>query len=50
MRIKTKLTCPCGTRITGANEDDLVHKVQTHLAEVQSGMEYSRDEILFVAY
>lgn len=50
MRIKTNLTCPCGTAITGADEDDLVERAQAHLAESHPGMEYSRDEILFIAY
>ncbi|MDV7087387.1 DUF1059 domain-containing protein [Rhodococcus opacus] len=50
MRTKTRLTCPCGTAITGADEDDLVEKTQAHLTESHPGMEYSRDEILFIAY
>nr|WP_213933370.1 DUF1059 domain-containing protein [Rhodococcus sp. B50] len=50
MRAKTKLNCPCGTAVAGADEDDLVVKTQAHLREAHPGMEYSRDEILFIAY
>ena len=48
--MKTRLDCPCGTRIVGEDEDDLVAKTQEHLAEVHPGMTYSRDEILFIAW
>jgi hypothetical protein len=47
--MKTRLTCPCGTQIVGTDEDDLVEKTQAHLAEVHPGMEYDREQILFVA-
>ncbi|MBC2640662.1 MULTISPECIES: DUF1059 domain-containing protein [unclassified Rhodococcus (in: high G+C Gram-positive bacteria)] len=50
MTTKTRLTCPCGTAITGTDEDDLVARTRLHLAESHPGMEYSRDEILFIAY
>ncbi|MGW0018495.1 DUF1059 domain-containing protein [Rhodococcus sp. NPDC003382] len=50
MRMKTRLSCPCGVAITGVDEDDLVTKTQAHLSESHPGMEYSRDEILFIAY
>ncbi|MFD1812159.1 DUF1059 domain-containing protein [Rhodococcus gannanensis] len=50
MRIKTRLSCPCGAGITGSDEDDLVEKTRSHLADVHPGMNYSRDEILFIAY
>ncbi|MEN0135501.1 MAG: DUF1059 domain-containing protein [Rhodococcus sp. (in: high G+C Gram-positive bacteria)] len=50
MTAKTRLTCPCGTAITGMDEDDLVARTQVHLTESHPGMEYSRDEILFIAY
>lgn len=50
MRMKTRLTCPCGASIVGSDEDDLVVKTQAHLTESHPGMEYSRDEILFIAY
>lgn len=48
--MKTHLNCPCGEAILGTDEDDLVTKTQKHLAESHPGMEYSRDEILFIAY
>ncbi|NYG59827.1 hypothetical protein BJ980_002750 [Nocardioides daedukensis] len=47
--MKTKLNCPCGEYIQGENEDDLVEKTQAHLAADHPGMEYGRDEILFIA-
>lgn len=50
MREKTRLNCPCGTVIRGADEDDLVARATAHLAAQHPGMEYSRDEILFIAY
>lgn len=50
MRMKTRLNCPCGAAIAGSDEDDLVVKTQAHLSESHPGMEYSRDEILFIAY
>lgn len=49
VRMKTRLTCPCGTTITGADEDELVELTQQHLAAEHPGMEYGRDEILFLA-
>jgi hypothetical protein len=48
--MKTRLTCPCGEHIEGADDDDLVTKVQAHLAQNHPGHDYSRDEILFMAY
>ncbi|EME50626.1 hypothetical protein G352_27945 [Rhodococcus ruber BKS 20-38] len=36
--------------VTGVDEDDLVVKARSHLGESHPGMEYSRDEILFIAY
>lgn len=50
MRPKRNLTCPCGTAVVGDTEDDLVEKTQAHLAEAHVGLDYSRDEILFIAY
>lgn len=50
MSEKTQLRCPCGEFIAGDNEDDLVDKVQEHLRQVHPGMEYGREEILFLAY
>lgn len=48
--MKTRLSCPCGTLIKGADEDELVEKVQAHLAEKHGGRDYDRDSILFMAY
>ena len=47
--MKTRLHCPCGEFIQGDDEDDLVAKVQSHLAEVHPGREYDREMILFMA-
>ncbi len=47
--MKTRLSCPCGTYIRGEDEDDLVAKVQEHLASEHPGMEYDREAILFMA-
>jgi predicted small metal-binding protein len=48
--VKTRLTCPCGDMLRGADEDELVEIVRKHLAENHPGHEYSRNEILFMAY
>jgi len=47
--MKTRLNCPCGEYITGVDEDDLVAKVQAHLAAEHPGREYDREAILFMA-
>lgn len=48
--MKTHLNCPCGEAMTGKDEDELVEVVQKHLADAHPGMDYGRDEILFMAY
>ncbi|MFT4125935.1 MAG: DUF1059 domain-containing protein [Gordonia sp. (in: high G+C Gram-positive bacteria)] len=48
--MKTRLRCPCGEMLTGTDEDTLVEYVRTHLKEQHPDHEYSRDEILFMAY
>ncbi|GAA1836209.1 DUF1059 domain-containing protein [Pseudonocardia ailaonensis] len=48
--MKKNLSCPCGEHITAENEDELVVKTQAHLKENHPDHEYSRDEILFIAY
>lgn len=48
--VKTRLNCPCGEHLTGATEDELVDVVRKHLTENHPGHDYSRDEILFIAY
>ncbi len=47
--MKTRLTCPCGASIVGTDEDDLVEKTQAHLKESHPGLEYDREQILFIA-
>ncbi|MGV9408429.1 DUF1059 domain-containing protein [Nocardia sp. NPDC003693] len=48
--MKTRLNCPCGEYIRGVDEEDLVTKTRKHLAEAHPTHDYSRDEILFIAY
>ncbi len=48
--MKTRLNCPCGVSIKGADEDDLISQTQAHLAENHPGHDYTPDEILFIAY
>jgi len=48
--MKTQLHCPCGEQIKGVDEDDLVAKTLKHLRDEHDGREYTRDEILFMAY
>lgn len=47
--MKTLLSCPCGTVVRGTDEDDLVARVQEHLAAEHPGREYDRDSILLMA-
>ena len=47
--MKTRLTCPCGEVVKGADEDELVEKAQAHLAAQHPGREYEREMILFTA-
>ena len=48
--MKTHLNCPCGEAITGKDEDELVENVQAHLREKHPDHEYTREQILFMAY
>ncbi|AQT79031.1 DUF1059 domain-containing protein [Mycolicibacterium litorale] len=48
--MKTHLNCPCGEAISAKDEDELVDLTKAHLAEAHPGMDYGRDEILFLAY
>jgi predicted small metal-binding protein len=48
--MKTNLDCPCGEHLEGKDEDDLVEKAQEHLREKHPDHEYTRDQILFMAY
>jgi predicted small metal-binding protein len=47
--MKTIVDCPCGVRIEAKDEDELVLKVQEHLKEAHPHLDYSREEILFIA-
>ena len=46
------LTCPCGEMIQGEDEDQLVEKVNEHLAEKHPDLagHYTREQILSMAY
>ncbi len=44
-----RLTCPCGTSISGEDDDQLVVLTMEHLGAEHPGLEYSREEILFLA-
>jgi hypothetical protein len=44
------LNCPCGEAIVGEDDDELVEKAQAHLKASHPGHEYTREEILFMAY
>ena len=44
------LNCPCGEYLRGDDEDDLVEKVQQHLAIKHPGLNYEREQILLMAY
>ena len=48
--VARRLNCPCGEYIEGDDEDDLVAKTQEHLAEKHPGHDYTREQILFLAY
>ncbi|WP_406035670.1 DUF1059 domain-containing protein [Nocardioides sp. NBC_00163] len=43
------LRCPCGANFRTETDDELVEKVQEHLAEAHPGRTYSRDDILMLA-
>jgi hypothetical protein len=46
-----RLTCPCGTAISGDTEDELVELAFAHLREQHPDManDYEREHILFMA-
>ena len=44
------VSCPCGSLLEGADDDELVSSVRTHLSEVHPGLDYNRDQILLMAY
>lgn len=47
--LKTMLNCPCGEFIQADSEDELVERTKAHLEAVHPGMDYGREEILFIA-
>lgn len=47
---RLRLECPCGALLVGQTEDDLVELAQAHLRELHPGREYTRQQILFMAY
>ncbi|WUV51343.1 DUF1059 domain-containing protein [Nocardia vinacea] len=44
------MQCPCGEFLIGDDEDDLVAKAQRHLAEQHPDYQYTREQILFMAF
>lgn len=48
--MKTQLDCPCGEHIEGRDEDDLVAKAKEHLTAAHPDHDYTREQILFIAY
>ena len=50
--MKTTLDCPCGERIKGVDEDDLVEKAKQHLKDKHPDLVdvYEREHILFMAH
>jgi predicted small metal-binding protein len=48
--MKTRLNCPCGEYIAGKDEDELVALTLKHLADEHPGLEYTREDILFIAH
>jgi hypothetical protein len=49
---KVTLVCPCGERLVGEDDDDLVAKAYAHLAERHPDLvdEYTRDDILALSF
>jgi hypothetical protein len=47
---KTMLDCPCGTRIVGRDQPELLAKAREHLQAAHPTRDYSDEQILFVAY
>ena len=44
------LHCPCGEWLEGRDEDELVELARLHLREAHPDKDYTRDEILFMAF
>jgi len=47
--VKTRIQCPCGEIIVGADEDELVTKTNAHLYDQHDGRTYDREMILMMA-
>lgn len=47
--MKTRIQCPCGTTIKGADEDELVELTNAHLEAEHEGRTYDREMILMMA-
>ena len=43
------LHCPCGERLSGTSEDEIVEVSLAHLAEKHPDMTYEREHVLFMA-
>jgi hypothetical protein len=43
------LDCPCGERLRGESEDEIVEVSLGHLGEKHPDMEYEREHVLFMA-
>ena len=46
----TMLDCPCGVRLSTATRAEIVEAARAHLRSAHPGMDYSEDEILFLAF
>jgi len=46
--MKLVLDCPCGVRLTAADERSIIERARQHLSDSHPGMSYSDDEILFL--
>ncbi|MGO4248478.1 hypothetical protein VUN82_12095 [Micrococcaceae bacterium Sec5.1] len=44
------VSCPCGILLDGVDDEELVIAVRAHLNESHPGLDYTRDQILLMAY
>jgi hypothetical protein len=49
-REKTILDCPCGARLIGRDQPDLLRLAREHLREAHPQLEYTDEQILFMAF
>jgi hypothetical protein len=47
---KRYVACPCGELLEGADDDVLVEAVTRHLRHAHPHLDYSREQILMMAY